>query len=126
MPVRTEYSVVKIVSLVVSANWPMKAKFTAPSGTPSGRSPTWQGVKNDVTYGLITGTVRAPSAASRGTPGPGAPTSYHHSCAISSPVDSWIVLPVWTRPARGQRWTHLVRARARYLRRSGSAVAAHS
>ena len=94
MPVRTEYSVVKIVSLVVSANWPMKAKFTAPSGTTSGRSPTWQGVKNDVTYGIITGTVRAPSAASRGMSDSGTPMWYNHSCVISSPVDSWIVLPV--------------------------------
>ena len=28
-----EYSVVKMVSRGVSANWPMNAKFTAPSGT---------------------------------------------------------------------------------------------
>ena len=35
--VRTEYSVVKMQSRCFdSANWPMKAKFTAPSGTTSG------------------------------------------------------------------------------------------
>ena len=36
MPVRIEYSVVKIVSRGSSANWPMNAKLTAPSGTTSG------------------------------------------------------------------------------------------
>ena len=39
MPVRMEYSVVKMVSRAVSANWPKKAKFTAPWGTTAGRSP---------------------------------------------------------------------------------------
>ena len=34
--VRTEYSVVKIVSLGVSANWPKNAAFTQPSGITSG------------------------------------------------------------------------------------------
>ena len=38
IPVRMEYSVVKMVSLGVSANWPRKAKFTLPSGTTRGRS----------------------------------------------------------------------------------------
>jgi hypothetical protein len=33
--VRTEYSVVKTQSRVDSANWPMKAKFTAPIGSPA-------------------------------------------------------------------------------------------
>ncbi len=49
MPVRTEYSVVKMQSRLVSANWPMKAKFCAPAGTTSGRSPARRGMKNDVT-----------------------------------------------------------------------------
>ena len=39
IPVRMEYSVVKMVSRGVSANWPRKAKFTLPSGTTLGRSP---------------------------------------------------------------------------------------
>ena len=39
MAVRTEYSVVKMVSLGVSANCPRKAAFTEPSGITSGRSP---------------------------------------------------------------------------------------
>ena len=37
--VRTEYSVVKIVSLGVSANCPKNAKLTQPSGMTSGLSP---------------------------------------------------------------------------------------
>ena len=48
MPVRMEYSVVKMVSRGVSANWPMNAKFTEPSGTTSGRSPAARGMKNAV------------------------------------------------------------------------------
>ncbi len=48
MPVRTEYSVVKMQSRPVSANWPMNAKLTAPSGTTAGRSPARLGRKNDV------------------------------------------------------------------------------
>lgn len=48
MPVRMEYSVVKIVSRGVSANWPIKAKLTAPSGTTSGRSPLARGIKKAV------------------------------------------------------------------------------
>ena len=48
MPVRMEYSVVKMVSRGVSANCPMNAKFTAPSGTMSGRSPAARGMKNAV------------------------------------------------------------------------------
>ena len=46
MPVRIEYSVVKMVSRGVSANWPRKAKLTAPSGTTAGRSPALRGMKN--------------------------------------------------------------------------------
>ncbi len=46
-----------MVSRGSSANWPMKAKFTAPSGTTSGRSPKARGMKNASTYGIITGTV---------------------------------------------------------------------
>ena len=45
MPVRMEYSVVKMVSRPVSANWPRKAKFTASFGTMSGRSPFARGMK---------------------------------------------------------------------------------
>ena len=33
---------------LVSANWPRKAKFTAPSGTTSGRSPAARGMKKAV------------------------------------------------------------------------------
>ena len=57
MPVRIEYSVVKIVSRGSSANWPMNAKLTAPSGTTSGRSPSSRGMKNASTYGIMTGIV---------------------------------------------------------------------
>ena len=46
--VRTEYSVVKIVSLGVSANWPRKAKLVQPSGMTSGRSPLARGMKKAV------------------------------------------------------------------------------
>ena len=59
MPVRMEYSVVKIVSRAVSANWPRNAKFTAPSGTMSGRSPAARGIKNASIYGIMQGTVLA-------------------------------------------------------------------
>ena len=52
MPVRIEYSVVKMVSRGVSANWPMKAKFTAPSGTTFGRSDSLRGWKNALIYGM--------------------------------------------------------------------------
>ena len=48
MPVRMEDSVVNSVSRLVSANWPMKAKFTLPCGTTSGRSPASRGMKNAV------------------------------------------------------------------------------
>ena len=57
--VRTEYSVVKTVSLGVSANCPKKAKFTHPSGITSGRSPFVRGMKKAVMYGIIVGTHRA-------------------------------------------------------------------
>ncbi len=73
MPVRTEYSVVKIVSRVVSANWPMNAKLRAPSGTTWGRSPACRGMKNAVTYGIITGTQLAASAARVGMSASGTP-----------------------------------------------------
>ena len=46
--VRTEYSVVKMVSLGVSANCPRNAKFTQPSGITSGLSPFALGMKNAV------------------------------------------------------------------------------
>ena len=73
MPVRMEYSVVKMVSRGVSANWPMKAKLTAPSGTTSGRSPAARGMKKAVMYGIMQGTVLAlrtaiPSISASGTP----------------------------------------------------------
>ena len=48
MPVRMEYSVVKMVSRGVSANWPMKAKFLALAGTTCGRSVSLRGMKNAV------------------------------------------------------------------------------
>ena len=48
MAVRTEYSVVNTVSRTVSANWPMKAKLTQPSGTTLGRSPAVRGIKKAV------------------------------------------------------------------------------
>jgi len=48
LAVLTEYSVVKMVSLGVSANWPRNAKFTQPSGITSGRSPFALGMKNAV------------------------------------------------------------------------------
>ena len=35
----------RLLSRAVSANWPRKAKFTAPSGTISGRSPMARGIK---------------------------------------------------------------------------------
>ena len=63
MPVRMEYSVVKMVSRGVSANWPMKAKLTAPSGTTLGRSPAARGMKKAVMYGIMQGTVLALRAA---------------------------------------------------------------
>ncbi len=91
--VRTEYSVVKMQSRCFdSANWPMKAKFTAPSGTTSGRSPAWRGIKNAVMYGIITGTVFAPVAASSSISSTGTPRWYSHSRVISSPVQSSIGL----------------------------------
>ena len=46
--VLTEYSVVNIVSLGVSANCPRNAKFTQPSGITSGLSPFLLGIKNAV------------------------------------------------------------------------------
>ena len=48
IPVRMEYSVVKMVSRFVSANCPRNAKFTLPSGTTSGRSPAARGMKKAV------------------------------------------------------------------------------
>ena len=90
MPVRIEYSVVKIVSRGVSANWPRNAKFTAPSGTTSGRSPAERGMKNAVMYGIMTGTVFAWDFASASILSIGTPMWYSHSSQISSPVHSVI------------------------------------
>ncbi len=55
--VLTEYSVVNIVSLGVSANCPKNAKFTQPSGITSGLSPFLLGMKNAVINGIIVGVV---------------------------------------------------------------------
>jgi hypothetical protein len=71
----------------------MKAKLIAPSGTTSGRSPAWRGMKNAVMYGIITGTVFAPVAASLGMSSTGTPMWYSHSWVISSPVQSCMGLP---------------------------------
>ena len=51
----------------------MNAKLRAPSGTTRGRSPAWRGMKKLVTYGIITGTVLAPVAASSGISSTGTP-----------------------------------------------------
>ena len=63
MAVRTEYSVVKIVSLGVSANCPRKAAFTDPSGIkhPGGRR-LFSVQKNAVIYGIIVGVQLHASA----------------------------------------------------------------
>ena len=73
MPVRIEYSVVKMVSRGVSANWPMKAKFTAPSGTTRGRSDSFLGWKKALIYGMkhvvvLHATLASVSIRSMGTP----------------------------------------------------------
>ena len=47
-PVRIEYSVVKMVSRATSANCPIKAKLTAPSGTTLGLSVSFLGMKKAV------------------------------------------------------------------------------
>ena len=88
MPVRIEYSVVKIVSRGVCANWPRNAKFTAPSGTTSGRSPAERGMKNASMYGIITGMVLAWLLARSSILSVGTPIWYSHSAQISSPVHS--------------------------------------
>ena len=73
MPVRMEYSVVKMVSRGVSANCPRNAKFTAPSGTTAGRSPAARGMKKAVMYGIMTGTVLALCSARSSISGSGTP-----------------------------------------------------
>ena len=85
-----EYSVVKMVSRSVSANWPRKAKFTAPSGTTSGRSPAARGIKKASIYGIMQGTVLALLAASSSIWSVGTPMWYSHSMQISLPVHSRI------------------------------------
>ena len=88
MPVRIEYSVVKMVSRPVSANWPRKAKLTAPFGTMSGRSPKARGMKKASIYGIMTGTVLALWSASSAMSSVGTPRWYSHSMQISRPVQS--------------------------------------
>ena len=90
MPVRMEYSVVKMVSRWVSANWPKNAKFTLPCGTTAGRSPASRGIKNAVMYGIMQGTVLALCSARSSISASGTPMWYSHSMQISLPVHSRI------------------------------------
>ncbi len=83
-----EYSVVKIVSRGVSANWPMKAKFFDPFGRTSGRSSFCLGMKNAVTKGIMQGIVLQWFAARSWILSSGTPMWYSHSSQISSPVQS--------------------------------------